>query len=104
MAKQCELIIGYLLPRRCEEKGVTTCSQCQRTVCELHTRIGDQGLLCRDCHEEGKPRLSAELPPLPEPVSQAIYHREGFAGREVDDDDFAFFDSDDQGEAFSTLS
>ena len=49
MAKQCELIIGYLLPRRCEEKAITTCSKCGRAVCDLHARMGDEGILCRDC-------------------------------------------------------
>jgi hypothetical protein len=103
MAKQCELIIGYLLPRRCEEKGVTTCQKCRRTVCELHTRMADQGLLCRDCHEEGKPRAAAPVAPLPEPVHDVIYRRGDFSSLRSVDDDFDLFDAD-EGDTFSTLS
>lgn len=97
MAKQCEMIIGYLLPRRCEEKGITVCQRCGRTVCELHTRVGDEGLLCRDCFELGQPHTAATPPPaLPRPVQQTIYHRWG--------DDFDLFDRDEGAEAFSVLS
>ena len=104
MAKQCELIVGYLLPRRCEEKGVATCQKCQRTVCELHTRMGDHGLLCRDCLEEGQPRAAEELPPLPDSVHAVIYAREGFSSLRADDDNFALFDENEGDDAFSTLS
>ena len=104
MAKQCELIIGYLLPRRCEEKSIAACHKCKRMVCEPHTRMGDQGLLCRDCHEEGHPRSSEEVPSLPEPVHAVVYRRGDFSSRDIDDDDFGSFDSDEGEEAFSTLS
>ena len=97
MAKQCEMIIGYLLPRRCEEKGITVCRRCKRTVCELHTRVGDDGLLCRDCFELGQPRADQpSLRPLPQPVQRTIYHRWG--------DDFDLFEQDEGAEAFSLLS
>ena len=109
MAKQCELIIGYLLQRRCEEKGIAACHKCKRMVCEPHTRMGDQGLLCRDCHEEGQPRTSEGVPSLPEPVHAVVYRRGDFSrgdssSHDFDDDDFGSFDSDERGEAFSTLS
>jgi hypothetical protein len=104
MAKQCEMIIGYLLPRRCEEKGLATCQKCKRTVCELHTRVADDGLLCRDCHEEGQPRTAQAPPPLAEPVEQTIYHRRGFGSLGPMDDDFDLFDHEEGVEAFSMLS
>jgi hypothetical protein len=104
MAKQCELIIGYLLPRRCEEKGITTCQMCKRMVCEMHTRVADDGLLCRDCHEEGQPRTVEALEPLPQPVEQTIYHRGGFSSFDTTDDDFGLFEGDEGADAFSVLS
>jgi hypothetical protein len=104
MAKQCELIIGYLLPRRCEEKGITTCQKCKRTVCELHTRLGDDSLLCRDCFEEGQPRTVEEPAPLPLPVQQTVYRSPEFASDETTDADFAPFDAEEGAEAFSVLS
>ena len=92
MARQCELIIGYLLPRRCEEKAAAACTKCGREVCKRHTRVGDSGLLCRDCYEERRPRDPKELEPLPEPVERRIYRREGF--RSYDDEDFLLFEAD----------
>ena len=94
MAKQCELFIGYLLPRRCEEKGVEVCTKCGRGVCELHTRMGDHGLLCRDCYEHGQPLSLDEASALPGPVQQTIYRR----------DDFSAFDAESGTDTFSTLS
>ena len=104
MAKQCEMIIGYLLPRRCEEKGITVCQKCRRRVCELHTRVADDGLLCRDCQEEGQPRTGEAPPPLPEAVEQTVYYRGGSSVLDTTDDDFALFDQDEGAEAFSMLS
>jgi hypothetical protein len=104
MAKQCEMIIGYLLPRRCEEKAITVCQKCKRRVCELHTRVADDGLLCRDCHEEGQPRTAEAVAPLPEAVEQTIYHRGGSSALDTTDDDFALFDQDEGAEGFSMLS
>jgi recombinational DNA repair protein (RecF pathway) len=104
MAKQCALIIGYLLPRRCEEKATDQCVQCGRDVCQHHTRIGDAGLLCRDCYEEGQPRLASEdLKPLPEPVGRTIYRRDDFDSYDTEED-YALFEPEKEDEVFSTLS
>ena len=94
MAKQCELIIGYLLPRRCEEKAITTCSKCGRAVCDLHARMGDEGILCRDCYEHVPPRSLKDKPRLPESVRKVIYRRE----------DFDVFEAEREEEAFVSLS
>ncbi len=94
MANQCEMFIGYLLPRRCEEPAVEVCTHCGRGVCDLHTRVGDQGLLCRDCYEQSRPLTSEEAATLPVAVQQTIYRRE----------DFDAFDSEAGSDSFSTLS
>jgi recombinational DNA repair protein (RecF pathway) len=93
MAKQCELIIGYLLPRQCEEKGVNACTRCQRVVCDLHTSMGDSGLLCRDCFENAPARTLDDVVPLVPVVHQYIYTR-----------DYQAFDQDRADEAMGTLS
>ena len=93
MAKQCELVIGYLLPRQCEEKGDNNCTRCGRLVCDLHTRMADAGLLCRDCFENVPARTVGEVVPLAPVVHQHIYTR-----------DYAAFDHDQEVDAFSTLS
>ena len=104
MAKQCELIIGYLLPRRCEEKASHKCTNCGRTACEPHTRIGDAGLLCRDCFEKGQPFTPEALESLPTPVQKQIYSRWDSIPDTMDDDDFLAFDSEEEADSFSMLS
>jgi hypothetical protein len=94
MPGQCELFIGFLLPRRCEEGAAEVCTQCGRGVCQLHTRIGDQGLLCRDCYEQGHPLTPEEVSVLAAPVQQMIYQRS----------DFSAFEDETGSDTFSTLS
>jgi hypothetical protein len=104
MAKQCDLVIGYLLPRRCEAKATAECTKCGRNVCKLHARMGDTGLLCRDCFEERQPRSLEDLEPLPEPVERRIYRREGFGSSFADDTDYGLFETEEEEDAFSTLT
>ena len=104
MAKQCDLVIGYLLPRRCEAKAVASCTKCGRSACERHTQMGDTGLLCRDCFEERQPRSLADIEPLAEPVERRIYRREGFGSAFADDTDYGFFEAEEEKDAFSTLT
>ena len=93
MTKQCELVIGYLLPRQCEEKGENTCKRCGRVVCDLHTRMGDEGLLCRDCFENVPARTLSDVIPLAPVVHQHIYTH-----------DYQAFDREQADDTFSTLS
>lgn len=93
MATQCELVIGYLLPRQCEEKSQNTCTRCKRQVCDLHTRMSDSGLLCRDCAENIPARTLEQVIPLAPVVHQHIYTH-----------DYSAFDREQEGESFSTLS
>ena len=93
MAVQCQMVIGYLVPRQCEEKGVNACKRCGRVVCDLHTKMGDEGLLCRDCFENAPARTLEDEVPMAPVVHQYIYTR-----------DFASFDREQGEDTFSTLS
>lgn len=93
MEKQCELVIGFLLPRQCEEKGRNTCKRCGRVVCDVHTKLGEEGLMCRDCFENIPPRTLENLIPLAPAVHQHIYTR-----------DYDLFDQEQGADTFSTLS
>lgn len=33
-AEQCEMIIGYLVPQRCENPSLVTCAKCGRGFCD----------------------------------------------------------------------
>lgn len=104
MAKQCGLVIGYLFPRRCEEKAADQCVKCKRDVCQHHTRIGDAGLLCRDCYETGQPLAHEKLTPMPELMGPTIYRRDEFGSFDPDDEDYLPFEEEKEEDVFSTLS
>ena len=51
MASQCEMIIGFLVPRRCENPALGSCRQCGRSYCEEHISVEAQGLICQACSQ-----------------------------------------------------
>ena len=46
MAEQCEMIIGYLVPHRCDHPALGKCSQCGRGFCEEHLVDSPNGKIC----------------------------------------------------------
>jgi hypothetical protein len=46
MAEQCEMIIGYLVPHRCENPALGKCSKCGRGFCEEHLVDSPDGKIC----------------------------------------------------------
>jgi hypothetical protein len=46
MAEQCEMIIGYLVPHRCENPALGKCSKCGRGFCEEHLVDSPSGKIC----------------------------------------------------------
>ena len=75
MAKQCAMIIGFLVPHRCDNKAVATCGKCGRRYCDEHVAMVHGGVLCTAC-EQG----------LAEPVEIAK------AAQKFDEADYAAFD------------
>ena len=51
MAEQCEMIIGYLVPHRCEHPALGRCVKCGRGFCETHFGLKPEGLLCLACQQ-----------------------------------------------------
>jgi hypothetical protein len=51
MAVQCEMVVGFLVPRRCDRKALGQCSQCSRRYCEEHMDVRPGGLLCVACEQ-----------------------------------------------------
>jgi hypothetical protein len=51
MADQCEMIIGYLVPHRCENPSLGTCIKCSRGFCDEHTNQTKGGRLCLACQQ-----------------------------------------------------
>ena len=46
MADQCEMIIGYLVPHRCEHPALGKCTKCGRGFCEEHLVDSPKGKIC----------------------------------------------------------
>jgi len=51
VTEQCEMIIGYLVPHRCEHPALGRCGKCGRGYCEEHVTVQPEGLLCLACQQ-----------------------------------------------------
>ena len=51
MADQCEMIVGFLVPHRCEHPALGRCTKCGRGYCEEHVTVTPTGLLCLACQQ-----------------------------------------------------
>lgn len=49
MADRCAMIIGFLVPHRCEEGSIAACAKCARRYCQEHLALSAAGLLCSAC-------------------------------------------------------
>ena len=91
MASQCEMIIGFLVPRRCEHTALGSCIQCGRGFCEEHIEVQAQGLVCQACSQG-----------LEQPVALPI------TAQSFSDEDMEIFDQasrfDNDDDVFSDLS
>lgn len=50
-ANQCEMIIGYLVPHRCDNPALGKCTRCGRGFCDEHVSLQPGGLLCLACQQ-----------------------------------------------------
>jgi hypothetical protein len=51
MAQQCEMIIGFLVPHRCDNPALAACTKCHRSFCDEHLQSGAEGQICVACHQ-----------------------------------------------------
>ena len=51
MAEKCEMIIGYLVPHRCENPALGACAKCGRGFCDEHTNQTKEGRVCLACQQ-----------------------------------------------------
>jgi len=92
MADQCEMIIGFLVPHRCEHPALGRCARCGRGYCDEHIEVKQEGLVCLACSQG-----------LEQPVALPI------TAQTFTPDDLAAFDAASQwdvedGDMFSDLS
>jgi len=87
------MIIGYLVPHRCEHPSLGICITCGRGFCEEHTNQTQDGRVCLAC-QQGLDR------PIALPIAAAT-----FTAAELDAFQRAsVWDRDDGGDMFSDLS
>ena len=93
MAEKCEMIIGYLVPHRCENPALGKCVKCGRGFCDEHTNQTKEGRVCLAC-QQGLDQ------PIALPIAAAAFTVADLNafGRYSDTDD------NDSGEMFSDLS
>jgi len=92
MAKTCEMTIGFLIPRPCENKARSTCIQCGKAICDEHAVILDTGIVCAACHAGIE---AVAVTPLVRHLPRARYR----------DEDFALFeDTEEAGDVFADMS
>lgn len=88
---QCEMIIGYLVPHRCDNPALGRCVKCGRGFCDEHVDVQAAGLVCLACQQG----LDA---PVALPMTAQTY----------DSHDLILFDQasrwDDDDDVFSDLS
>jgi hypothetical protein len=93
MADQCEMIIGYLVPHRCDHPALGKCTNCARGFCDEHMHSTKDGMLCLACQQG-----------LTQPVALPIAAGT-FTAAELDTFNRAsMWDDDDGSDAFSDLS
>ena len=51
MAK-CKESAGVLYPHPCTRESTRTCGQCQKLICDLHSREIQQSLFCITCYKK----------------------------------------------------
>ena len=51
MAQQCEMIVGFLVPHRCEHPALGHCYNCSRAYCEEHLSLSEKGMICTACSQ-----------------------------------------------------
>lgn len=93
MAEQCEMIIGYLVPHRCENPALVNCVKCGRGFCDEHIDLTREGQVCLAC-QQGLDK------PIALPIAAATFtasELETFARAST-------WDNDDGGDMFSDLS
>lgn len=92
MAEQCEMIIGYLVPHRCDNPALGACGKCGRGYCDEHTSQTGNGRVCLAC-------LQGLDHPVALPIAAAT-----FTAAELESFNRASMWDDDRADLFSDLS
>ena len=93
MAEKCEMIIGYLVPHRCENPSLGRCVKCGRGFCDEHINTTKEGRVCLACQQG-----------LNQPVALPIAAAAFTAADLITFNRYSDTDDNDSGDMFSDLS
>jgi hypothetical protein len=93
MAEKCEMILGYLVPHRCENQSLGRCVKCGRGFCDEHINPTSEGRVCLAC-QQGLDQ------PVALPITAAMFTTADL----LDFDRYSDTDDNDRGDMFSDLS
>ena len=97
MTNQCEMVVGFLVPHRCDNAALGKCAKCGRSYCDEHVSVMTAGLTCLAC-QQGLEQ------PVALPITAQTYDQADlliFAAASTYNDDFG---DDDKDDAFADLS
>ena len=92
-AEQCEMVVGYLVPHRCENPALGSCVKCGRGFCDEHTNPTNEGRVCLACQQ------GLDIP-IALPIAAAAFTATDFATFHS----ASTWDDDDRADMFSDLS
>jgi len=87
------MIIGYLVPHRCENPSLGACAKCGRGFCDEHTNVTKEGRVCLACQQG-----------LDQPIALPIAATTFTAADLMTFDRFRDTDDNDSADMFSDLS
>ena len=93
MVDQCEMIIGYLVPHRCDHPALGKCFNCGRVYCDEHMNQTRSGMMCLACQQG-----------LDQPVALPIAAATFTAADLASFNQASQWDDDDRADMFSDLS
>jgi recombinational DNA repair protein (RecF pathway) len=93
MAEKCEMILGYLVPHRCENPSLGRCVKCGRGFCDEHINMTREGRVCLACQQG-----------LDQPVALPIAAATFTAADLIAFDRHSDMDDNDRADMFSDLS
>ena len=87
------MIIGFLVPHRCENPSLGTCVKCGRGYCDEHTNQTQEGRVCLACQQ------GLEIP-VALPIAAATFTAADFNAF----NQASAWDDEERGDMFSDLS
>ena len=98
MADQCEMVVGFLVPHRCDHAALGKCVKCGRGFCDEHVSVTAAGMTCLACQQGLEQPIALPITAQTYTPNDIMVFTAASTYNDFDDDN----DKDD--EAFADLS